>query len=103
MYYKSYHDQMTTEEIMNTFIIGQNGELDPTGLRQDCLGMTPLHILACSTVPCLELFQLMVEKYPENLIVKESWGGYATSVCRIGERTKSDCSFSCPELSISLP
>ena len=74
MYYKSYHDQMTTEEIMNTFIIGQNGELDPTGLRQDCLGMTPLHILACSTVPCLELFQLMVEKYPENLIVKDSWG-----------------------------
>ena len=34
MYYKSYHDQMTTEEIMNTFIIGQNGELDPTGLQQ---------------------------------------------------------------------
>ena len=34
MYYKFYHDQMTTEEIMNTFIIGQNGELDPTGLQQ---------------------------------------------------------------------
>ena len=36
--------------------------------------MTPLHILACSTVPCLELFQLMVEKYPANLIVKDEWG-----------------------------
>jgi len=60
MYYKSYHDQMTTEEIMNMIIIGENGELDPTGLQQDCLGMTPLHILACSTVHCLELYQLSI-------------------------------------------
>ena len=48
MYYKSYYDQMTAEEILNTIIIGENGELDPSGLQQDRLGMTPLHILACS-------------------------------------------------------
>ena len=48
MYYKSYYDQMTVEEILNTIIIGENGELDPSGLQQDRLGMTPLHILACS-------------------------------------------------------
>jgi hypothetical protein len=35
--------------------------------------MNPLHILACSTA-CLELYQLMVEYYPENLIVEDSWG-----------------------------
>jgi hypothetical protein len=64
---------MTAEEIMNTIIIDENGELDPTGVQQDCLGMTPLHILACSTVQRLELYQLMVEKYPEILIVEDSW------------------------------
>ena len=39
-------------------------KLDPTGNQQDCLGMTPLHIVACSTVQNLELYQVMVEKYP---------------------------------------
>ena len=71
MYFKSYYNQMTAEEFLNSITIGENGELDPTGLQQDCLGMTPLHILACSTVQCLELYQLVVEKYPANLIVKD--------------------------------
>ena len=74
MYYISYSDQMTAEEILNTIIIAENGELDPTGLQQDCLGMTPLHILACSTVQCLELYQVMIDNYPENLIVEDAWG-----------------------------
>ena len=75
IYYKSYYNpQMTAEDIRNLIKIGQNGELDPSGLQQDCLGMTPLHILACSTVQCLELYQLMVDKYPENLIVEDAWG-----------------------------
>jgi hypothetical protein len=62
------------DEIQNTIITSESGELDPSGLQQDCLGMTPLHILACSTVQCLELYQLLVEKYPENLIVEDAWG-----------------------------
>jgi hypothetical protein len=74
MYYNSYHDRMTAEEILNSIIIGENGELDPSGLQQDCLGMTPLHILACSTVQCLELYQLMIANYPGNLIVTDAWG-----------------------------
>jgi hypothetical protein len=73
MYYISYYSTMTAEEILNTIIIDEN-ELDPTGFQQDCLGMTPLHILACSTVQCLELYQLMVDKYPNNLIVEDAWG-----------------------------
>jgi hypothetical protein len=71
---KIYHNQMSTEVIQNSIIIGENGELDPTGLHQDCLGMTPLHILACSTVQCLEMYQLMVDNYPANLIVEDVWG-----------------------------
>jgi hypothetical protein len=74
MYYISYYNTMTVDKILNAFLIGENGVLDPTGLQQDCLGMTPLHILACSTVQCLELYQLIIDKYPENLIVEDAWG-----------------------------
>jgi hypothetical protein len=65
---------MTLEDVLHTIAIGENGELDPTGFEQDCLGMTPLHIMACSTVQQRELYQLVVEKYPANLIVKDEWG-----------------------------
>jgi hypothetical protein len=44
MYYISYYNQMTAEEIRSAITIGENGELDPSGLQQDCLGMSPLHI-----------------------------------------------------------
>jgi len=49
-------------------------KLDPTGNHQDCLGMTPLHILACSSVHNLEGYRVMVEKYPTNLITEDRWG-----------------------------
>jgi hypothetical protein len=49
-------------------------KLDPTGNQHDCLGMTPLHILACSSVHNLEVYRLIVEKYPANLITEDRWG-----------------------------
>jgi hypothetical protein len=72
MYHISYYP-MVLEEIRNIIMIDDN-ELYPTGLQQDCLGMTPLHILACSTVQLLELYQLIIDKYPANLIVEDAWG-----------------------------
>ena len=72
MYFISYYNTVTSEGIHRASIIGEH-ELDPSGLQQDCLGMTPLHILACSTVQCLELYRLLVEKYPANMIVEDSW------------------------------
>ena len=36
--------------------------------------MTPLHILACSTVYHLELYRVLIEKYPDNLITEDRWG-----------------------------
>ena len=73
-YFKSYHNTMTDEEIQNASMIGKHGDkLDPTGLQQDCLGMNPLHILACLTVQRLEHYQFMVDKYPANLIVGDAW------------------------------
>ena len=72
IYYKSYYP-ISLEEIRNKIEGIQYANIR-SGLRQDCLGMTPLHILACSTVQCLEVYQLIVEKYPENLIVEDAWG-----------------------------
>jgi hypothetical protein len=74
MFYKSYYNQMTLDVQRNAITIGEHGVIDPSGLQQDCLEMTPLHILACSTVHNLELYQFMVEKYPGNLIVGDAWG-----------------------------
>jgi hypothetical protein len=65
-----------------------NSKLDLTGYQQDCLGMTPLHILACSSVHDLEVYRVIVENYPSNLITEDRWGGAATVVCILGGCTK---------------
>ena len=49
-------------------------KLDLTGNQQDCLGMTPLHIMACLSIHDIELYRLIVEKYPTNLNTKDWWG-----------------------------
>jgi len=49
-------------------------KLDPTSNQQDCLGMTPLHILACSSVHDMEVYHLIIEEYPTNLITEDKWG-----------------------------
>ena len=67
LYYQSYNP-VTLSKLTETIEKGSMGK------QNDCLGMTPLHILACSTVQRLELYQLLVEKYPENLISKDHWG-----------------------------
>ena len=47
---------------------------DPTIKQQDTLGMTPLHILACSTLQNLELYRVLIQKYPESLVTEDRWG-----------------------------
>ena len=47
---------------------------DPSIKQQDCLGMTTLHILACSTIQNIELYRSLIEKYPESLITEDKWG-----------------------------
>ena len=79
IYYHSYNN-LTSEQLRNAINISSRqpgtsrSNLSPTGNQQDCLGMTPLHILACSTVHHLELYQVLIEKYPENLITEDRWG-----------------------------
>ena len=74
IYYQSY-DPVSVDQMNNATDISKRGsKLNPTGIQQDCLGMTPLHILACSTVPSIDLYKVLVNKYPETLITKDRWG-----------------------------
>ena len=53
VYYQSYYQGVLQNVIAAKnmrFIRTLRSKLDPTGNHQDCLGMTPLHILACSSV-----------------------------------------------------
>ena len=65
IYYQSYNN-VTADSLRIA---------DSTGNQRDRLGMTPLHIMACSSVQNIELYKVLVEKYPENLITEDSWGG----------------------------
>jgi hypothetical protein len=79
VYYQSYYQGVL--QILLEAINMRSGQrrtlrskLDPTGNQQDCLGMTPLHILACSSVQDIEVYRLIVEKYPTNLVTEDRWG-----------------------------
>ena len=79
IYYQSYNN--VTPDQLNSALDMRSGQrrsarmkLDQTGKQQDCLGMTPLHIIACSTVQNIELYKVLVAKYPDNLITKDRWG-----------------------------
>ena len=79
IYYQSYNN--LTSDQLNAATNLRSGQrrplrskLNPTGREQDCLGMTPLHILACSTVHNVSLYQTLIDKYPENLITEDRWG-----------------------------
>jgi len=75
-YYQSYNNMALDQLNISTEIkISQRrSKTNPTGKEQDCLGMTPLHILACSTKPTIEMYRILIEKYPETLIMKDKWG-----------------------------
>jgi len=79
IYYQSYNN-VTLDQLTNALDMrsGQRRsartKLDQTGNKPDCLGMTPLHILACSTVQNIDLYKVLVHKYPENLVAEDRWG-----------------------------
>jgi hypothetical protein len=79
VYYQSYHEGVLQRLLaaINVRMCERRAlrvKLDPTGNQQDCLGMIPLHILACSSVHDLEVYRVIVEKYPTNLITEDRWG-----------------------------
>ena len=79
VYYQSYNPGVLQNLISATNMrSGQHrtlrSMLDPTGNQQDCLGMTPLHIMTCSSVHDIEVYRLIVDNYPTNLITEDRWG-----------------------------
>jgi hypothetical protein len=77
VYYQSYNQDVPQRLIAAINLRSDQrlrSKLDPTGNQQDCLGMTPLHILACSSVHNLELYRLIIDNYPTNLITEDRWG-----------------------------
>ena len=76
-YYQScYPAEVVTqklEEIMG--VRGESTSLPSMTIEaQDCLGMTPLHVLACSATQNLDLYQIITAKYPNSLITDDKWG-----------------------------
>ena len=67
-YYQSYHPTKSVIQNLKQEVNFRAGK------QQDCLGMTPLHILACSTKQNVEMYRLLIENYPETLIMKDKWG-----------------------------
>jgi len=67
IYYQSYNG-LSAEQLESVC------EGDVSGCETDTLGMTPLHILACSTVQDFGLYEVLIHKYPQNLITKDKWG-----------------------------
>ena len=72
IYYQSYNNNAVDQlnDAMNVRSTLVQELLDISGNQQDCLGMTPLHILACSTKQDIGLYRLLIEKYPDNLITE---------------------------------
>ena len=79
IYYQSYNN-VTVEQLSDATNMRRRqrrslrSKLDPSGRQQDFLGMTPLHIMACSSIQQINLYKVLVEKYPENLINEDRWG-----------------------------
>jgi len=78
IYYQSYNnltvEQLTDATNMRSGTRTLRSKLDLSGNMQDTLGMTPLHILACSTVQNVDMYRIIIDKYPDNLITKDKWG-----------------------------
>jgi hypothetical protein len=67
--YHSFHEDQRLDGLKQ-----QVARLPAHGLQQDCLGMTPLHILACSSGEHrVEVYKFMIEKYPNALLIKDRW------------------------------
>jgi len=76
VYYQAYNN-ITPDQLNDATeirISQRRRKLNPAGGQQDCLGMTPLHIMTCSSVQNVELYKVLVVKYPETLIAKDRWG-----------------------------
>lgn len=70
-----YHSHDTEEVAIEKFSIQLTKEDGLNNIDQsDILGMTPLHILACSTKHHLDMYQMLLSRYPGHVYAKDKWG-----------------------------
>ena len=69
-YLQSYHPVDHSLEGLRKELNG----VSSANVSRDCLGMTPLHILACSAKPNLGMIKLVLEYQPQSLMTKDEWG-----------------------------
>ncbi|CAJ1938938.1 unnamed protein product [Cylindrotheca closterium] len=75
-YYHTYYGSASnTERIVSKLeeIIASPSENQQQS-QQDCLGMTPLHILALSSRQILPLYKVLLKHCPDDVITKDKWG-----------------------------
>lgn len=65
-----YRDETILERLNDTV----DDRLSAEYSTADCLGMTPLHILASSGTHDLGIYQCIVDKFPGALIATDKWG-----------------------------
>jgi hypothetical protein len=54
--------------------------------RQDCLGMTPLHILLCSGIDYgMRVLECMIEKCPDAMLIQDKWGKVPLDYALLGK------------------
>lgn len=65
-----YYQSFTPDIDMNQMLDMNSGE----GSRQDCLGMTPLHILVLSSRQYIQMYQGLIEHSLSDLVTLDRWG-----------------------------
>eukprot|EP00980_Cylindrotheca_fusiformis_P004847 scaffold1034_cov127-Cylindrotheca_fusiformis.AAC.28 len=72
-YYQSYTGSATTSESIRQASLKSLGTM--SNGSQDCLGMTPLHILALSAKPDIDIIRaLLLQGWSDKLMTKDKWG-----------------------------
>ena len=69
-YYQSYQQIEVVREQLKETLNGSTQELE----LQDCLGMTPLHILVLSTRHDIDIYRLIIEHLSNSLVTEDRWG-----------------------------
>ncbi len=85
-YYRSQLVEQTMDSTTPKWFNEEVGRLPAHGLQQDCFGMTPLHVLLCSSAGYdVRVCQSMIEKYPGAMLIKDRWGEVPLAYALFGE------------------
>jgi len=120
-YYHSYHDASTTMEKIGSLMIANNDSTTttatttrrtsaaspPGGSDRDCLGMTPLHILACSKRQDYDLYVSLRENFDPIMrryyTTEDRWGCLPLFYALLGDVPRRIRDFFVDELRRTAP